>query len=150
MRSYNIATVFSTQDRALAKENYGDVITSSLLANLSYQMIGKANDPDSIRYYKNISEEIEKRTVSRSFTNSVIGGDTRTSEGTRETSKYKNQDFTSLKQGQFFVFADGKDKLYNFDLFPFKRLELKVKHHITEKDLNDNFNRIMEDVKDII
>jgi len=150
MRSYNIATVFSTQDRALAKENYGDVITSSLLANLSYQMIGKANDPDSVRYYKNTSEEIEKRTVSRSFTNSVIGGDTRTSEGTRETSKYKNQDFTRLKQGQFFVFADGKDKLYNFDLFPFKRLELKVKHHITEKDLNDNFNRIMEDVKDII
>lgn len=150
MRSYNIATVFSTQDRALAKENYGDVITSSLLANLSYQMIGKANDPDSVRYYKNISEEIEKRTISRSFTNSVIGADTRTSEGTRETSKYKNQDFTGLKQGQFFVFADGKDKLYNFDLFPFKRLELKVKHHITEKDLNDNFNRIMEDVKDII
>ena len=150
MRSYNIATVFSTQDRALAKENYGDVITSSLLANLSYQMIGKANDPDSVRYYKNISEEIEKRTVSRSFTNSVIGADTRTSEGTRETSKYKNQDFTGLKQGQFFVFADGKDKLYNFDLFPFKRLELKVKHHITEKDLNDNFNRIMEDVKGII
>ena len=150
MRSYNIATVFSTQDRALAKENYGDVITSSLLANLSYQMIGKANDPDSVRYYKNISEEIEKRTVSRSFTNSVTGGDTRTSEGTRETSKYKNQDFTGLKQGQFFVFADGKDRLYNFDLFPFKRLELKVKHHITEKDLNDNFNRIMEDVKGII
>ena len=147
MRSYNIATVFSTQDRALAKENYGDVITSSLLANLSYQMIGKANDPDSVRYYKNISEEIEKRTISRSFTNSVIGGDTRTSEGTRETTKYKNQDFTGLKQGQFFVFADGKDKLYNFDLFPFKRLELKVKHHITEKDLNDNFNRIMNEVK---
>src|SRR5450759_1294360 len=149
MRSYNIATVFSTQDRALAKENYGDVITSSLLANLSYQMIGKANDPDSVRYYKNISEEIEKRTVSRSFTNSVIGGDTRMSEGTRETSKYKNQDFTGLKQGQFFVFADGKDKLYNFDLFPFKRLELKVKHVLTEKKLNDNFNQIMEDVKGI-
>ena len=147
MRSYNIATVFSTQDRALAKENYGDVITSSLLANLSYQMIGKANDPESVRYYKNISEEIEKRTISRSFTNSVIGGDTRISEGTRDTNKYKNQDFTGLKQGQFFVFADGKDKLYNFDLFPFKHLELKVKHHITEKDLNDNFNRIMNEVK---
>jgi hypothetical protein len=149
MRSYNIATVFSTQDRALAKENYGDVITSSLLANLSYQMIGKANDPDSVKYYKNISEEIEKKTVSKSYTGSVMGGDTRLSEGTRETSKYKNQDFTGLKQGQFFVFSDGKDKLYNFDLFPFKRMELKVKHHITEKDLNDNFNRIMDEVKNI-
>jgi hypothetical protein len=30
------------------------------------------------------------------------------------------------------------------------RFELKVKYHITEKDLNDNLNRIMEDVKDII
>jgi len=150
MRSYNIATVFSTQDRALAKENYGDVITSSLLANLSYQMIGKANDPESVKYYKNISEEIEKKTVSKSFTASSIGGDTRMSEGTRETSKYKNQDFTGLKQGQFFVFADGKDKLYNFDLFPFKRFELKVKHVLTEKKLNDNFNQIMEDVKNII
>jgi len=147
MRSYNIATVFSTQDRALAKENYGDVITSSLLANLSYQMIGKANDPDSVKYYKNISEEIEKKTVSKSYIDSVIGGDTRMSEGTRETSKYKNQDFTGLKQGQFFVFADGKDKLYDFDLYPFKRLDLKVKHHITEKDLSDNFNRIMNEVK---
>jgi hypothetical protein len=150
MRSYNIATVFSTQDRALARENYGDVITSSLLANLSYQMIGKANDPESVRYYKNISEEIEKKTVSKSFNATGIGGDTRMSEGTRETSKYKNQDFTGLKQGQFFVFADGKDKLYNFDLFPFDRMRLKVKHHITEKDLNDNFNRIMEEVKAII
>jgi hypothetical protein len=150
MRSYNIATVFSTQDRALAKENYGDVITSSLLANLSYQMIGKANDPDSVKYYKNISEEIEKKTVSKSYTDSGMGGETRLSEGTRETSKYKNQDFTGLKQGQFFVFADGKDKLYNFDLFPFKRFELTVKHNITEKDLNDNFNRIMQEVRDII
>jgi hypothetical protein len=66
-----------------------------------------------------------------------------TSEGTGDTFKYKNQDFTRLKQGQFFVFADGKNKLYNFDLFPFKRWELKGKDHITEKDLNDNFNRIM-------
>ena len=41
----------------------------------------------------------------------------------------------------------GKDNLYNFDLYPFKRLELKVKHHITEKDLSDNFNRIMNEVK---
>jgi type IV secretory pathway TraG/TraD family ATPase VirD4 len=60
MRSYNIATVFSSQDRALAKENYGDVITSSLLANLSYQMIGKANDPDSVRYYKNIARRLKR------------------------------------------------------------------------------------------
>jgi type IV secretory pathway TraG/TraD family ATPase VirD4 len=88
MRSYNIITVFSTQGRALAKENYGDIITSSLLANLSYQMIGKANYLDSVRYYKNISEEIEKRTVSKSYSSSM-GGDTRMSEGTRKHQNIK-------------------------------------------------------------
>ncbi len=149
MRSFNIATIFSTQDKALSKESIGENSTNSLFANLSYQMIGKANDPDSVRYYKQISEEIEKKTISKSFSNAFMSGDTRISEGTRETSKYKNQDFTGLNQGQFFVFADGKDRLYDFDLYPFERIQLKVKHYITEKDINDNFNKIMEEVKNL-
>jgi len=149
MRSYNIATVFSTQDIALSRENYGDLVTRSLFSNLSYQMIGKTNDPDSVKYYKNISEEIEKATVSKSYSSALMGGDTRTSEGTRETSKYKNQDFTGMKAGQFFMFADGKDKLYNFGLFPFQRIENKVKHLITDREINDNFNKIMEEVKSL-
>lgn len=149
MRSYDIATVFSTQDMALAKELYGEGITKSILANLSYQMIGKANDPESVKYYKSISEEIEKLTVSKSFSSGLLTGDTRTSEGTRETSKYKNQDFTGLQPGQFFVFADGKDLKYNLGLIKFTRIEKKVKHFVTDKDILDNFNRIMEEVKQL-
>lgn len=149
MRSFNIATVFSTQDKALSKESIGETVTNSLFANLSYLMAGKANDPESVKYYKQISEEIEKKTVSKSFSNTLLTGDTRISEGTRETSKYKNQDFTRLGEGQFFIFADGREQLYQLELYPFERIELKVKHYITEKDINDNFDRIMEEVKNL-
>ena len=145
MRSYNIATIFSTQDKALAKENYGDVITNSLLANLSYQVIGKTNDPESVKYYKQLSEEIEKRTTSRSYKGGLIDSDTRYSQSTRETSKFKNQDFTRLKPGQFFVFADGHENLYNMNLIPYTRIECKVKHHITSTELQQNFQKIFDE-----
>jgi len=145
MRSYNIATIFSTQDKALAKENYGDVITNSLLANLSYQIIGKTNDPESVKYYKQLSEEIEKKTTSTSFKGGLINSDTRYSESSRETSKFKNQDFTRLKPGQFFVFADGNENLYNLKLIPYTRIESKVKHHVTKEELNRNFTKIFDE-----
>jgi type IV secretory pathway TraG/TraD family ATPase VirD4 len=142
MRSFNIATVFSTQDKALSKENYGDVRTSSLLANLSYQMIGKANDPDSVKYYKQISEEIEKKTLSKSYSDGIFGSDTRKSESTRETSKYKNQDFTSLKEGQFFMFADGKDRLYDLAQTQYQRIPLMKKRIFHPDELIQNFQKI--------
>lgn len=150
MRSYNIATVFSTQDKALARENYGDTITSSLLANLSYQMIGKANDPESVKYYKSISEEIEKKTISKSFSNDFLKADSRTSESTRETSKFKNQDFTRLREGQFFVFSDGRERKYDFKLIPFQRVSLKQKQFLTQKEINDNFNNIFSEVTKLV
>ncbi len=44
--------------------------------------------------------------------------------------------------GEFLVLSDGKSRKVNFDLMPFERVTLKVKNHITAKDLDDNYNRI--------
>lgn len=150
MRSYNIATVFSTQDRALSKENYGDTVTNSLLANLSYQLLGKTNDPESVRYYKQISEEIEKKVKSKSYKSVLLGGDTRYSESTRETSKYKNQHFTTLKPGQFFLFSDGTEKLCNIALTPYERSPLVVKRMLTTNELNEHFKNIFDEASKLV
>lgn len=147
MRSYNIATVFSTQDKALSKENYGAEVTNSLLANLSYQIIGKTNDPESVKYYKQISEEIEKLNISKSYKGGMImsGGDTRFSESKRDSSKFKNQDFTRLKPGEFFVFSDGVENKYQFAQHDYTRIESKVKHHVSETIINNHFDKIFEE-----
>lgn len=150
MRSFNIATIFSTQDKALAKETYGDTITNSLLANLSYQFIGKTNDPESVKYYKQISEEIEKKSTSKSYKEGSFLGDVRISESIRDTSKYKNQNFTGLKPGQFFLFADGKDKLYNFAQTKYERIKGTLKYPLTDDAIQANYEKIFLEAKNLI
>ncbi len=150
MRSFNIATIYSLQDKVLGTEQYGDVTARAILANLSYQIIGKTNDPESVKYYKQIVEEIEKKQVSKSYgTGFMPKGESRHTESLKEASKYKNQDFFGLNVGEFLVLSDGKSRKVNFDLMPFERVTLKVKNHITAKDLDDNYNRIFEEAKNI-
>lgn len=145
MRSYNIATVFGTQDKALMKENYGAETSNSLLANLSYLLVGKTNDPDSVKYYKQMSEEIEKKSKSKSYKGNYLSSDMRFTESTRDTSKFKNQDFTNLNAGQFFIFSDGKQNLYNLGMYPNSPKEIMVKYHVSDKQIEDNFNKIIEE-----
>jgi len=146
MRSFNIATIYSLQDKVLGTEQYGDVTARAILANLSYQVIGKTNDPESVKYYKQIVEEIEKKQISKSYgTGFMPKGESRHTESLKETSKYKSQDFFGLNVGEFLVLSDGKSRKVNFDLMPFERVTLKIRNHITPKDLDDNYNRIFEE-----
>lgn len=76
-------------------------------------------------------------------------GESRHSVSPNETSKYKSQDFFDLNVGEFLVFFDGKSRKVNFDLMPFARVTLKVKNHITAKDLDDHYNGFFEVAKSI-
>jgi type IV secretory pathway TraG/TraD family ATPase VirD4 len=146
MRSYDIATIYSLQDKVLGTEQYGDIGTRAILSNLSYQIIGKTNDPESVRHYKQIVEEVKKKHVSKSFGDGLMtNGATRKTESFKETTKYKNQDFFGLRTGEFITLSDGKDRKVKFDLLPFERISLKVRNHITPQDLENNFNQILKE-----
>lgn len=145
MRSYNIATIIGTQDRAMANLYYTEKETDALLSNLSYQIIGKANENKSIKYYKDIAEEIEKKVISKSYKDSFLShGDNRRTESVKDSSKYKNQDFRSLKAGEFLFFSDGEDQLVKLKLLPYERVKPKVKHFVTQVDLDDHMQVIIE------
>ncbi len=146
MRSFNIATIYSLQDKVLGSEQYGDTGVRAILSNLSYQIIGKTNDPESVKYYKQIAEEVEKKQFSKSYgTGFIPKGETRKTESSRETSKYKNQDFFGLNTGEFIVFSDGMDRKVQFELQPFERVSLKTVNHITSRDLDNNYKRILKE-----
>lgn len=146
MRSYDIATIIGTQDRAMANLAFTEKETDALLSNLSYQFIGKANENKSIKYYKDIAEEIEKKVVSKSYKDSLLASiDNRKTESVKDTSKYKNQDFRKLKPGEFIFFSDGEDKFVKFKLLPFERVKPTVKHFMTQQDLNDFMQQIINE-----
>lgn len=150
LRSYGIGTVYSMQDKVLGSEQLGDIPTRAVLANLSYQLIGKANDAESIRYYKQLFAEIEKKSFSKSYDSIQLAPGSRVTESSRITGKYLNQDFSGLQTGQFIYLSDGIDRKVNISLLPFKRVPLPVRNHITEDFLQTNFHRIITEAKSLV
>lgn len=150
LRSYNIGTVYSMQDKVLGSEQQGDITTRAVLANLSYQLIGKANDAESIRYYKQLFAEVEKTSISKSFKQNDFLSDNRITESSRITSKYLNQDFSGLKPGEFIYLSDGQDRKVNISLLPFERVPLSIRNHITAEFLNKHYHKIIAEAESLI
>ena len=64
LRSYDIATIYVLQDKIQNDMMYGDKASRAILSNLSYQFFGKANDPDTAKYYERFFEIVKKQTRS--------------------------------------------------------------------------------------
>lgn len=145
LRSYNIGTVYSMQDKVLGSEQQGDITTRAVLANLSYQLIGKANDGETIRYYKQLFSEVEKVSKSKSYVNHTFMGTSRITESKRTTGKYLNQDFSGLKTGEFLFLSDGEDRKVNISLTPYERNALPKRKVITEEFLRSHYHQIIDE-----
>ena len=146
-RSYDITTFYGIQDKVISDLTYSDTETRAILANLSYLLIGKSNDAESVKYYKSILEEVKEKTKTTSKSPSLLGGSgTRVSEGERETSKFKNQDISGLKQGEFVSYADGKSESIKFRLMEFDKIPPKSKRSVSQFDIQNHYEKVLRSV----
>jgi len=147
LRSYGIVTLYVLQDKIQNDMMYGDKASKAILSNLSYQFFGKANDPDTAKYYERFFEIVKKQTISVNKGYN-LNFDTRVTEGEKEVAKTRADAFFGLKQGEFVVFADGKDKKVQFREPNIKRL-LPPCRSYSERDLEDNYFRIHREIRSI-
>ena len=147
LRSYNIVCLYVLQDKIQNDMMYGDKASKAILSNLSYQFFGKANDPDTAKYYERFFEIVKKhtRSVNKGYN---LNFDTRVTHGEKELPKTRADAFFGLKQGEFIVFADGKDRRLQFKTPKIKR-DLPSYKKISDKDLEANYLRIHSEVKSI-
>lgn len=145
LRSYNIATIYVLQDKIQNDILYGDKAGKAILSNLSYQFFGKANDPDTARYYESFFEIVKNPTRSISK-GTGWSWEARVTKGEREVPKRRAEIFYKLKQGEFIVFSDGKDRRIRFAAPKIHR-DLPSPKNYTKQEINDNFNRIHNEVK---
>jgi len=147
LRAYDIVTVYVLQDKIQNDLMYGDKASKAILSNLSYQFFGKANDPDTAKYYERFFEIVKKKTrsINKGFN---LNFDTRVTQGEKELPKTRADAFFGLQQGEFVVFFDGKDKKVRFNLpkIPKELPKLKFK---TKDELKDNFERIHREAQSI-
>lgn len=148
LRSYDVTTIYVMQDKIQNDMLYGEKASKAILSNLSYQFFGKVNDPDTAKYYERFFELIKMKTtsVNKGFN---LNFDTRVTKGEKEVSKRRADIFFRLKQGEFIAFADGEDRKVHFKLQDIKRELPNKKSQFSEKELNENYERIYEDVKSL-
>ena len=148
LRSYDIATVYVLQDKIQNDMLYGDKASKAILSNLSYEFFGKANDPDTAKYYERFSEIVKKqsKSVNKGYN---LNFDTRVTQSEREVTKTRADAFYGLQQGEFVVFFDGKDKKIRFKK-PVISKELPQPTPKTPEELKLNFDRIHKEVRSMI
>lgn len=144
LRSYDIVSVYVLQDKIQNDMMYGEKASKAILSNLSYQCFGKVNDPDTARYYERFFElvKIPTRSVSKS---SGLNLERRITEGEKEVSKRRAEVFFRLKQGEFVVFADGKDRKVQFQK-PTIEKGLPKPLEISEKELEQHYLKVHREV----
>ncbi|TNJ46093.1 type IV secretory system conjugative DNA transfer family protein [Tamlana fucoidanivorans] len=146
LRSYDITTVYVMQDKIQNDMLYGDKASRAIISNLSYQFFGKANDPDTAKYYESFFEIVTKPTRSVSK-DSSWNFNSRITKGEKEVSKRRANEFFRLKTGQFVVFADGKDRKVQFRLLKMKKEKPPVLKSYSVDDLDINFQKIHSDIR---
>ncbi len=148
LRSYDIATVYVLQDKIQNDMMYGPMASKAILGNLSYQFFGKANDPDTAKYYERFFEIVKKETksVNKGYN---LNFDTRVTKGEREVAKTRADVFYGLPQGKFMVLADGRDKKVQFKTPKIIR-QLPPSKRNSKKELQENFERIHREVKGLL
>ena len=146
LRSYDILTVYVLQDKVQNDLMYGDKASRAILSNLSYQFFGKANDPDTAKYYERFFEIVKRQTKSVSQS-SNWNLDTRITKGEKEVSKIRSDVFFRLKRGEFISFADGKDKRVKFKKPEILRGLPKPAYTFDDAEIAANFQRIHLEVR---
>lgn len=147
MRSYDIATMYVIQDKIQNDIMYGDKGSKAILSNLSYQFFGKANDPDTAKYYESFFEIIKRQTRSVS-SGSGFNFDSRVTTGEKDQSKIRAEVFFKLNAGQFVVFSDGTEKVVQFQRANIKR-SLPKETIVTDAMLERNYERIHQEIADL-
>lgn len=148
MRSYDISTIYVIQDKVQNDIMYGDKGSKAILSNLSYQFFGKANDPDTAKYYEQFFEIIKKQTKSVSSSNNLTF-DSRITTGEKEQSKVRADVFFKLKAGEFVSFSDGVEKKIQFKRNNIIRELPKLNKQPSTEDLEANFNKVHKEAQSI-
>ena len=157
LRSYGVSFIYCMQDKiqGMAQWNGKDYMTKEILTNLSTQFMGKVNDADTAKYYEKFFEIVKEnqRSVSKgesSWLSSANKGEIRVTTSQKEKSKVRGYEFFQLKQGEFIMFADGRDDRFRFHYTPpVKRLPSPCRA-VTRDELQDNFTNLLDDASSFL
>ena len=151
LRSYNVATVLGLQDKVQGAITYKEDNFRAIMANLSTKIIGKSNDPDTSTYYEKLFRLVKEETKSYSKGASFLSNaETRVNISTKEKPEHRGYEFGELEQGNFFIFDDkGSNYKRKFKKLSYTPIEANAIYNLSNKEMNDNFSKILRESREL-
>ena len=154
LREYGAAFLLLTQSEGKLEKLYSKLDRSSIEANFGNIFLGRTLDVEALKYYPLFFGKYEKEKKS---TSSGSSGDGRNSSVTISTQKeeiYESKDFASLEPGEFIGMGNRSNIKGHFRkkfrLFELKEEPLPVVAFRTEKEISDNYTRILKDIERVL
>lgn len=141
MASFKIATIYCAQDISQAVIQYSKDGFKAILANLSTLFFGRANDPDSGKFYEQYFEP--KKIKTRSKTTGQNSTSNTVSE--KEVPKVRSHEFTKFTPGKFAFISGGKAEVIKFPKYDIAVEPLPEKENMKKKMI-DNYINIIEEI----
>ena len=125
LREYGAAFLLLTQSGAKLEKLYSKLDRSSIEANFGNIFLGRTQDVEALKYYPSIFGKEEK--------------------------VYESKDFASLEPGEFIGMGNRSNIKGHFRkkfrLFELEEEPLPVVAFRTEKEISDNYTRILKDIE---
>lgn len=141
MASFKIATIYCAQDISQAVIQYTRDGFKAILANLSTLFFGRANDPDTGKFYEQYFEpkkiKTHSRTTGQSSSSKTVSD--------REVPKVRSHEFTKFTPGKFAFISGGKAELIKFPKYNIEVDPLREKENLKTKMI-DNYTNIIDEI----
>lgn len=141
MASFRIATIYCAQDISQAVIQYTRDGFKAILANLSTLFFGRANDPDTGKFYEQYFEpkkiKTHSRTTGQSSSSKTVSD--------REVPKVRSHEFTKFTPGKFAFISGGKAELIKFPKYNIEVDPLPEKENLKTKMI-DNYTNIIDEI----
>lgn len=143
MASFKIATLYCAQDISQAVVQYSKDGFKAILANMSTLFFGRANDPDTSKFYEQYFEPKKIKTHSK-----TTGKSASTTIGEREVAKVRSHEFPLFVPGQFAYLSGGKAEVIRFPKFNIAVEEIKDIEDKKSLDwkVEQNYKKVISDI----
>ena len=154
LREYGAAFLLLTQSGAKLEKLYSKLDRSSIEANFGNIFLGRTQDVEALKYYPLFFGKYEKEKKSTSSGSSGGGRNSSVTISTQKEEIYESKDFASLEPGEFIGMGNRSNIKGHFRkkfrLFELKEEPLPVVAFRTEKEISDNYTRILKDIERVL
>ena len=154
LREYGAAFLLLTQSGAKLEKLYSKLDRSSIEANFGNIFLGRTQDVEALKYYPLFFGKYEKEKKSTSSGSSGGGRNSSVTISTQKEERYESKDFASLEPGEFIGMGNRSNIKGHFRkkfrLFELKEEPLPVVAFRTEKEISDNYTRILKDIERVL